>query len=125
MATGNQNLTSDNLLRAGFVAAQADAVQDSIQSNVTAVGTTIGTAATSIADIVLIGSAATGNTGFQLRKGNGFKKRQIVINMGPGSAVVYPPTGGVVNNTTSVTLTSGSQAVFASVDLAGLQYWKT
>lgn len=124
MATGNQNFTSDNLLRTGFVAAQADAIQDSIQSNVTAVGSLVADAATSVADIVLIGSAATGNTGFQLRKGNGFKKRQVVINMGPGTATIYPPTGGIVNNTTSTTIASGVQAVFNSVDLAGLQYWK-
>lgn len=124
MATGNQNYTASNIMRSGFSAMQADELQDSIQSNVAALGTVVASAVSSLADIVLIGSAGTGNTGFQLRTGNGYKKRQTVINMGPVSATIYPPTGGVVNNTSSVSLASGVAAVFHSVDLAGLQYWK-
>ena len=124
MPTGNQNYRSTNLMSLGLPASQADAIADSIQSNVTAVGTTLGTAVTSVADIVLIGSAATGNTGFSLRNGLGFKRRQIVINMGPGSAVIYPPeSGGTVNNTSSYTLTSGTSAQFQSIDPNGKQYW--
>lgn len=125
MPTGNQNYKSTDLMSIGLPASNADAISDSTQSAVAATGTAFATAVTSVADIVLIGSAASNNAGFVLRNGLGFKRMQFVINMGPASATIYPPiVTGAINNTSTFTLTSGSSGLFASVDSSGNQYWK-
>ena len=124
MAVGNQNYTTANLMALGKPAALSDAEADSFVTGVVATGSVVATAVTSVADIVKIDSAATGNMGFQLRSGLGFKRRQVVINLGPGSLSVYPPTGGTVNALSAVALASGIMGTFAAVNAAGTSYWK-
>lgn len=120
---GNLNINRRDLLQLGVPAEVADALSMGVQSAIPALGTTYAGAQTSTADVVYISSTASNNAGLVLRNGNNYLRRQIVINAGVSTLTVYPYTGiGSINNLSSVTLASGTMAMF--VGLTSSQHWK-
>ena len=79
-----------NIMRGGFSAGQAKAINGSIASAVSAAGTTIATATDLVADINFVSTVGS-SAGVQLASGE-LGDSQIVHNSGANPLSVYPPS---------------------------------
>ena len=124
------NYLYSTLTGVGFAPEQASALSVSIDSAVAATGSLVSDAYQAQADYIFVRSAASNNNGIRLRSGKNYARRQVIINGGASSLTVYPPynppgqttTVGSINNLTSVSLASGTAAIFYAY--ADGQYWK-
>lgn len=105
-------------------------VQISIDSNVAATGSVISQAATSLLDVVAIGTSTSATAdAFRLRdfaNTNGVARVQYVINRAAAQVRVFCPSGGSMNGVLngSATLTSGSHGQFVCLNQSTNDYHK-
>lgn len=112
-----QGYSKSDLCGVGFAPEQADLITVRSQSAVQATGSVLSQAATSTADIVLLGSSAAANAGFAIRDGNAFARRQVVINATVDTMKIYPPSASAsLNNQAPGTAVSIASGIAAAID---------
>lgn len=114
-----QGYSKSDLCGVGFAPEQADLITVRSQSAVQATGSVLSQAATSTADVVLLGTSTAANAGFAIRDGNAFARRQVVINATNSTMKLYPPSAlASLNNQakgTSIDIASGVAAAIDTV----------
>ena len=115
-----QGYSKTDLSGVGFAPEQAELIALRVQSGVAALGSTLAGAATSVADIVHLGSVAANNNGFSIRDGNAYARRQVVINATAVVAKIFPPDAASrLNNQTPGTSMDLASGVAAVIDTIG------
>lgn len=88
------------MMGSGIPAAAAVAITGSTTSGLTAAGTTQGTALAVSDDVNVVTTTAAG-TGVILPSNLTKNDRMVVSNHGANALLVYPPTGGAIDNGTA------------------------
>jgi hypothetical protein len=118
-------MIKQRLMGSGFAPLQTNSVGETVTTSLTGAGTSSQANALAIVDDINIFTTVASNSGARLPDATyaSLGDKITVVNYGANALLVYPPTGGRINNgsvNASVSIAANKIAVF--INLTGIDY---